>query len=195
VIPKCDAKGFPFLLGFGSWCSFFVVSKIACRGHPWAAFESGEVRMGEAECARSVDMTSFSLKIFTNVFAPLFEGDTTWGPSSYWVLYLLSCEKMPKGLRSGVTVSEAHHIASLKTWFCCHGCGYLTVNVCQYLSCFNHFLKHRWFLRVSGVLGRLREVRALALCVRPALAWMLYCMLSCMCMHIHVIGKYFSISL
>jgi hypothetical protein len=33
--------------------------------------------MGEAEGARSVDMTSFSLKIFTNVFAPLFEGDTT----------------------------------------------------------------------------------------------------------------------
>ena len=61
------------------------MSIIACRGHPWAAFESGEVRMGEAVCvcarararARSVDMTSFSLNIFTNVFAPLFEVDTT----------------------------------------------------------------------------------------------------------------------
>lgn len=186
---------FPFSVGVWELMQFF------CRVQNCMSWASvGRVRKrgsenGGSRVRASVDMTSFSLKIFTNVFAPLFEGDTTWGPSSYWVLYLLSCEKMPKGLRSGVTVSEAHHIASLKTWFCCHGCGYLTVNVCQYLSCFNHFLKHRWFLRVSGVLGRLREVRALALCVRPALAWMLYCMLSCMCMHIHVIGKYFSISL
>lgn len=132
---------FPFSVGVWELMQFFR------RVHTCMSWASGgRVRKRGSEnggsrecvcvCARAVDMTSFSLKIFTNVFAPLFEGDTTWGPSSYWVLYLLSCEKMPKGLRSGVTVSEAHHIAALKTWFCFHGCGYLTVNVCQYLPCF-----------------------------------------------------------
>ena len=86
MIPKCDAKGFPFSVGVWELMQFF------CRVHncmSWASVgrvrKRGSENGGSSVCvcarararARSVDMTSFSLNIFTSVVAPLFEVDTT----------------------------------------------------------------------------------------------------------------------